>query len=618
MKQAVWLAAALMMLLPLGKVYSKERSERENNTLCIMSYNIRNGRGMDDVTDFRRTAAVINKVCPDVVAVQEIDSVTGRSGGKDVLREIAGLTLMHHMYAPAIDYDGGKYGIGMLSKEKPLGYRYLPLPGREEARALLVVEFEKYIYCCTHLSLTEEDRMLSLPVIRQVAASANKPFFIAGDMNAHPGSEFIRQLQNDFVILTDTKKPTFPANNPDETIDYIAAYAKDTTAFTRISSRVWDEPAASDHRPIITDIIFNQPAGKIFRTEPYLQNPVGNGITVMWQTTVPTYSWVEYGTDSTQLQRARTIMDGQAVCNNKLHKIRLDGLQPGQKYYYRVCSQEILRYQAYNKVFGNTAQSEFSEFTLPAPDSDNFTAVVFNDLHQHPKTFRALCQQIQDIDYDFVVFNGDCVDDPASHEQATAFISELTEGVHGDCVPTFFMRGNHEIRNAYSIGLRDHYDYVGNKTYGSFNWGDTRIVMLDCGEDKPDDHWVYYGLNDFTRLRNEQVDFLKKELASKEFKKAEKRILIHHIPLYGNDYKNLCEDLWKPLLKKAPFNVSLNAHTHEYAYHPKGKLDNNFPVIVGGGYDMDSATVMVIEKKKGELRIKVLNTKGEILLNITV
>lgn len=137
MKQAVWLAAALMMLLPLGKVYSKERSERENNTLCIMSYNIRNGRGMDDVTDFRRTAAVINKVCPDVVAVQEIDSVTGRSGGKDVLREIAGLTLMHHMYAPAIDYDGGKYGIGMLSKEKPLGYLICPcLEGKKPVRCL--------------------------------------------------------------------------------------------------------------------------------------------------------------------------------------------------------------------------------------------------------------------------------------------------------------------------------------------------------------------------------------------------------------------------------------------------------------------------------------------------
>lgn len=112
------------------------------------------------------------------------------------------------------------------------------------------------------------------------------------------------------------------------------------------------------------------------------------------------------------------------------------------------------------------------------------------------------------------------------------------------------MRGNHEIRNAYSIGLRDHFDYVGDKTYGSFNWGDTRIVMLDCGEDKTDDHWVYYDLNDFSQLRNEQVGFLKKELAAKEFKKAKKRILLHHIPLYGNDGKNLCAELWTKLLEK--------------------------------------------------------------------
>lgn len=140
-------------------------------------------------------------------------------------------------------------------------------------------------------------------------------------------------------------------------------------------------------------------------------------------------------------------------------------------------------------------------------------------MHQHTNTFRALCKQIQDVKYDFVVFNGDCVDDPVDHERATTFISELTEGVYGDRIPTFFMRGNHEIRNAYSIGLRDHFDYVEDKTYASFNWGDTRIVMLDCGEDKPDDHWVYYGLNDFTQLRNEQVDFLKKNCLPKNSRK---------------------------------------------------------------------------------------------------
>ena len=593
-------------------------SAQAQNTLKLMSYNIKNANGMDNVCNFQRIANVINNTSPDVVAIQEVDSMTNRSGQKYVLGEIAERTQMHGYFAPAIDYDGGKYGIGLLTKQVPLRLQTLPLPGREEARTLILAEFADYIYCCTHMSLTEEDRMKSLELVKAFTSSSTKPLFLAGDMNAEPESGFIKKLQKDFQILSNPKQHTFPAPDPKETIDYIATLKQNAKGFAVISAKVINEPMASDHRPILVELRTAEKADKIFRMKPYLQNPVGNGITVMWETTVPAYCWVEYGTDTTQLKRARTIVDGQVVCNNYLHKIRIDGLQPGQKYYYRVCSQEILLYQAYKNVFGNTAQSAFSEFTLPATDTDSFTAVVFNDLHQHTQTFRALCQQIKNVNYDFVVFNGDCVDDPVDHNQATSFISELTEGVCGDRIPTFFMRGNHEIRNAYSIGLRDHYDYVGDRTYGSFNWGDTRIVMLDCGEDKPDDHWVYYGLNDFTQLRNEQVDFLKKELSSKEFKKAGKRVLIHHIPLYGNDGKNLCANLWTKLLEKAPFNISLNAHTHKYAYHPKGELGNNYPVIIGGGYKMDGATVMILEKKKDELRVKVLNAKGKILLDITV
>ena len=594
-------------------------SAQAQNTLKLMSYNIKNANGMDNVCNFQRIANVINNTSPDVVAIQEVDSMTNRSGQKYVLGEIAERTQMHGYFAPAIDYDGGKYGIGLLTKQVPLRLQTLPLPGREEARTLILAEFADYIYCCTHMSLTEEDRMKSLELVKAFTSSSTKPLFLAGDMNAEPESGFIKKLQKDFQILSNPKQHTFPAPDPKETIDYIATLKQNAKGFAVISAKVINEPMASDHRPILVELRTAEKADKIFRMKPYLQNPVGNGITVMWETTVPAYCWVEYGTDTTQLKRARTIVDGQVVCNNYLHKIRIDGLQPGQKYYYRVCSQEILLYQAYKKVFGNTAQSAFSEFTLPATDTDSFTAVVFNDLHQHTQTFRALCQQIKNVNYDFVVFNGDCVDDPVDHNQATSFISELTEGVCGDRIPTFFMRGNHEIRNAYSIGLRDHYDYVGDRTYGSFNWGDTRIVMLDCGEDKPDDHWVYYGLNDFTQLRNEQVDFLKKELSSKVFKKAAKRVLIHHIPVYGNgdDYAP-CPELWGNLLSKAPFNVCLNAHTHRYAYHPKGELGNNYPVIIGGGYKMDGATVMILEKKKDELRVKVLNAKGKILLDITV
>ena len=595
-------------------LFAMALSAHSQNDLKLMSYNIRNAKGMDNVRNVQRIVNVINNEAPDVVAVQELDSMTTRSNQTFVLAEVAERTQMHASYAPAIDFQGGKYGIGILSKDKPLDIQTYPLPGREEKRMLMVAEFKNYFFACTHLSLTEEDRLTSLEIIKNSVKSNQKPFFLAGDLNDTPNSKFIQALQEDFLILTNTKKPTYPAPEPKETIDYIAAWKGNTDNFANLSAQVVEEPLASDHRPLTVQLRMSMKASELFLTKPYLQNPVNNGMTIMWETTIPAYSWVEYGTDTANLSRKRLIIDGQAEFNESIHKIRLENLTPGQTYYYRVCSQEILQYKAYSKKFGNTAKSEFYSFTMPQADTDSFTAVIFNDLHQRANVFQALLKQVENVDYDFVVFNGDCIDDPANHAQASRFVKLLTEGVHGDRTPTLFIRGNHEIRNAYSIGLRKHFDYVGGKTYGAFNWGDTRIVMLDCGEDKTDDHREYSGLNDFTQLRQEQVGFLQQELASKTFKKANKRILIHHIPLYGCD--NLCKELWEPLLKKAPFHVAINAHTHKFAHHPKSFLGNNFPVIIGGGNKIDNATVMILEKKKGMLRIKVMDAKGNVLLDI--
>ena len=580
----------------------------------LMSYNVRNTKGMDGIRNLQRVANVIINEAPDVVAVQELDSMTTRSNQQYVLGELAERTQMHATYAPAISFQGGKYGIGILSKETPLNIRTYPLPGREEARMLLVAEFENYVFACTHLSLTEEDRLASLDIIKSSVVKSNKPYFLAGDLNDQPDSKFIQALQQDFQVLTNIKKPTFPAPEPTETIDYIAAWKHGSNDFANLSAQVVEEPVASDHRPLSVQLRMALNPSELFRTKPYLQNPVNNGMTLVWETTIPAYSWVEYGTDTLNLKQKRLIIDGQAEFNESIHKIRLEDLISGQTYYYRVCSQEILQYKAYSKKFGHIAKSEFYSFTMPDAETDSFTAVIFNDLHQRPNVFQALLKQVEKVDYDFVVFNGDCIDDPANHDQATRFIKLLTEGVHGDRTPTLFIRGNHEIRNAYSIGLRKHFDYVGGKTYGAFNWGDTRIVMLDCGEDKTDDHKEYSGLNDFTQLRHEQVGFLQEELQSKAFKKADKRILIHHIPLYGCD--NLCWNLWEPLLRKAPFHVSINAHTHRFAYHPEGSLKNNYPVVIGGGNKVENATVMILEKKKGELRIKVLDATGKVLLDI--
>lgn len=589
-------------------------SVQAQRTVRFMSYNIRHAAGMDNRLDAGRIAEVIRREAPDVVALQEVDSATVRTGKADILHEIADESLMYRIFAPAIPYQGGKYGIGMLCKEKPLHFKYMPLPGREEPRVLLVAEFEDYVFCCTHFSLTEEDQLTAVTMLAGELDTIRKPVFLAGDLNALPDSPVLKALREKFVVLTNPKEKTFPADKPQECLDYILGFTGNGQTYAVLANRVVKEPVASDHRPVVADVRLKTAADKIFRTLPYLQNPVNGGMTVCWLTNAPVYSWVEYGTDTLHLQQAFTESDGQKAANNRIHKIRLENLKPGERYYYRVCSREILSYRAYSKIFGDTAVSAFYSFVLPECKTADFTAVVFNDIHNRYETVSALYERVKDVNYDFVIFNGDCFDAPANEEAVVNPLKYYNTLVGAQYTPVFYLRGNHEIRNAWSLYMREYWDYLDGKTYGAFSWGDTRFVLLDCGEDKKDDHWVYYGLNDFTKFRTEQAGFLKRELASKAFRKADKRILVHHIPVYGNtDGYRPCTELWGDLLKKAPFHAALNGHTHRYAFHPKGSVGNHFPVFVGGGYSMKEATVMVLTKKGRQLKIKVMNTAGEVL-----
>ena len=47
-----------------------------------MSYNIRNGIGIDNIQDIGRIARVILREAPDLVALQELDSATLRVDGR--------------------------------------------------------------------------------------------------------------------------------------------------------------------------------------------------------------------------------------------------------------------------------------------------------------------------------------------------------------------------------------------------------------------------------------------------------------------------------------------------------------------------------------------------------
>lgn len=613
-----FITLSALFLFVFTSLFASDKFPREKNVVRIMSYNVHNCKGTDNEFNYDRIANIIDDVKPDVVSLQELDSVTTRNNGVFALKKLSELTAMHYLFAPAISLQGGSYGIGMLSKERPIKYQTISLPGREESRVLLIAEFSKYVCCAVHMSLTEADQIASVAIIENALKGISKPVFLAGDMNSEFSSATQIAMREIFKPLSNPNKKTYPSDDAKECIDYIYAYKENQHQFSVIQNQVIPEKIASDHLPLFTDVRIAADATQIMRTKPYLQNPNNGGITVSWLTNVPVHSWVEYGTNPQHLDcRAETLIDGQSVCNNEHHKVRLKNLKPDTRYYYRVCSQEITLYEAYRKEFGATACSEVYSFSVPGSKTTDFTAIIMNDLHKNKKTLSKLANQIKGIDYDMVIFNGDCIDDPKDEKSAVDFLSYMNEQVHAEKAPVYLIRGNHEIRNAYSIQLRDLIDYVGgNTTYGAFNWGDSRFVLLDCGEDKPDTTKVYYGLNSFESFRREQTEFLKKELSGNEFKKASAKVLIHHIPLYcmPSDEYTPCKDMWHPLLKKASFNLAINAHNHSFAYHPKGECENNFPVVVGGGPDLDNGTVMILKKRNSKLTLTVLNTEGKELL----
>lgn len=223
------------------------------NTIRMMSYNIQNGKGMDNVVDYQRIADVITQSSPDVIAIQELDSVTNRSKGVDVLSHLASLTDMYAVYGASIPFDGGQYGIGVLSKQQPLSWHRIPLPGKEEARSLLIVEFIDYVFCCTHFSLKADDRFASVDLINQAIKDFDKPVILAGDINDTPESSVLKEFQQNWTILTDTSKFTIPSNNPRRTIDYILGYTPKGYTYPVWQTRVLNT-LASDHLPLFVDV----------------------------------------------------------------------------------------------------------------------------------------------------------------------------------------------------------------------------------------------------------------------------------------------------------------------------------------------------------------------------
>ena len=163
--------------------------------LRFMSYNVMHCEGKEKKFDLAPIAEAIMREKPDFAGINEIHSKTRRTGNVDQPAELGRLTGLHATFGQAIPYQGGGYGVAVLSREKPVSVERVPLPGKEK-RLLLLCEFANFWFGTTHLDFGT-NQLKSVEIIRGVVAekSATKPVFLTGDWNATPESATLAAMK---------------------------------------------------------------------------------------------------------------------------------------------------------------------------------------------------------------------------------------------------------------------------------------------------------------------------------------------------------------------------------------------------------------------------------------
>lgn len=219
--------------------------------LKVFCWNIHHGRGMDGKIDLERIAAVIAAEEPDLVALQEVDRETGRSGGVDQAAALAGRLEMEAIFGEAMPFSGGGYGLAVLSRLPVEKHEVHRLPGPGEPRIALEVVVrragETLSFVSVHLDhQSEEARVAQARTLVEVLADRRRAILF-GDLNDLPGSATLKRFENGWTRIDKTGPvATVPAPEPRSEIDHLLLKGFETAG----DLRVIEEQTASDHRPL--------------------------------------------------------------------------------------------------------------------------------------------------------------------------------------------------------------------------------------------------------------------------------------------------------------------------------------------------------------------------------
>ena len=342
---------------------------------------------------------------------------------------------------------------------------------------------------------------------------------------------------------------------------------------------------------------------------PWLCDMDSHGVTIMWVTNRPALSWVEVAPDDGQHfysnahPRHYDAAHGRRRALETLHRVRVEGLEPGTDYMYRIFSQATDGWAYSDAVDCGTSGSAPGErrgavsCTTWDPVGVRIKFLGVDDSAGNWDVVRKLGSEVNCAEYEFVVLNGNMLTTTENEAQIFDGWLDACVDLFASEVPVVFVRGNHENRGAYADRLFDYFPHRSGHFYHTFCTAGTEFVVLDCGEDKPDTDIEYGGIAEFDPYREEEARWLAGALNPA----MRQRIVFLHIPLatlFWHGDLHLQETLL-PILNDAEVDLMLSGHTHRYAFR---EADDRvkFPIVIN-----DNRSCMSVTVERGTIRIEI-------------
>ena len=261
-------AAAALVLFATGCGGARGGDAAE---IRVLVYNIHAGKDAKGVDNLERVAQIVKDTRADVALLQEVDVRTRRSGNVDQPERLRELTGFHVAFGKTLDYQGGLYGIALLSRWPIDSSRVSPLPinppqlrsgvsyePRGALRAFIASPHGTLVALNTHLDASRDDgyRRQETRTIIAIADSLRRRGFllVGGDFNSEPGSAVqaalaTAALHDAWLMCGYGNGLTYPADSGTKRIDYL--YLQDGVGCARADVIRTD---ASDHRPLLVRV----------------------------------------------------------------------------------------------------------------------------------------------------------------------------------------------------------------------------------------------------------------------------------------------------------------------------------------------------------------------------